>query len=384
MLKFPIVAFDKNIVFNTQGKAFALYKIKPQPYNFLTPDQREMAVSIIEEILTSFTGKGQILLLWEELDMNANSYFQKNKGTTSNKKLLEEMSRHTKAVKSVITGGARVLHRYLLFELPMNVSLTSLQEVMHYSRDTILKTMLTVRPALPSSFKSRAEIAEREMYGRLMKYSVQRATFQDIDFIIRKTSQRIGALSPSLPDRQGSVFTPALIASFTDGNIIKESLNYVTVTDGKSQKHYQTFVHLVDYPTQISKYGTNILNATNLAFPFDTTIHFSVLSSYEAKTKVDSKKRLLTAQVQEALVTGEDFGVGEETGLRSSRKLETKLESGKSLASLAICIAISHQDKQELNSRVAQLQATFTSRNYRAVRPAAKQLESFFIPHLNR
>ena len=220
------------------------------------------------------------------------------------------------------------------------------------------------------------------MYGRLIKHSVQRATFQDIDFIIRKTSQRIGALSPSLPDRQGSIFTPALIASFTDGNIIKESLNYITVTNGSGIKHYQTFIHLADYPTQISQYGTNVLNATNLAFPFDTAIHFSVLSSYDAKAKVDSKKRLLTAQVQEALVSGEDFGVGEETGLRSSRSLEAKLESGKSLASVAICIAISHQDKQELNSRVAQLQATFTSKNYRAVRPAAKQLESLmsFLP----
>ena len=112
MLKFPICAFDKNIIFNTQGKAFALYKIKPQPYNFLTPDQKEVAVSIIEEILTSFTGKGQILLLWEELDMNANSYFQRNKGTTSNRNILEECS-YTKAVKSAHNRGGGI-HRYCL------------------------------------------------------------------------------------------------------------------------------------------------------------------------------------------------------------------------------------------------------------------------------
>ncbi len=381
MLKFPIVAFEENIIFNTQGKAFAIYKIEPQPYNFLTVDRQQVAVSILEELLTSFTGKGQIFLLWEELEMNANSYFERNT-KTNHTVLLKEMERHTRSVKSAITDGARVLHRFLLFELPLNMSLTSIQELMQYSRDTILKTMMAVRPALPSRLKTRAEVAEQEMYGRLLKYSVQRATFKDIDFIIRKTSQRIGTLAPSLPDRKGGIVHRAMIASFTDGNLIKESLNYVTVTDGKGKKHYQAFIHLVDYPLQLPPYGSNVFNTNNLAFPFDAVIHINVLSPHEAKAKVDTKKRLLAAQVEEALVSGEDFGIGEETGLTSSRTLAAKLESGKSLASLAICLAVSHEDKQQLNSRVAQLQATFTSRNYRAVRPAAKQLESLvsFLP----
>lgn len=335
----------------------------------------------MEEILTTFHGRGQIFLLWEELEMNENSYLQKNIGLTRGL-FLEEATRHTKSVRGAIASGARVLHRFILLELPLNASISSIEEFLHYSRDAILKTMMTIRPLLPESLRERALSEEKELFGRLVKYSVKRASFSDMDFIIRKTSQRIGTLPPPLPDKKETVFTPAAIAAFTDGNVIDESVNYVTITDNVNNSHYQSFVHFVDYPQNISPHGINLFNTNEFSFPFDTVIHFTVMSPHIALQKTESKKRLLSVQAQEAIKSGEDIGITDEKGLGVSRQLAAKLESGKSLASIAICMAVAHTDIQQLNARIAQLQSSFTGRHFRVVRPSSKQLESLlsFLP----
>ena len=57
--KFPIVAFYQNIIFNSNGKAFALYRLDPMPYNFFSLERKGIAVSTMEEILGSFMARGR-------------------------------------------------------------------------------------------------------------------------------------------------------------------------------------------------------------------------------------------------------------------------------------------------------------------------------------
>lgn len=350
------------------------------PYNFFSPERKGVAVSVVEEILGTFHGQGQIFLLWNELEMNENSYFHSN--SISEGVFRSEMINHTKSVKEAIASGARIMKRYILMELPLNASVSTIEEFLQYSRDTILKTMMTLRPLLPDSIKERAISEEKELFGRLRKYSLARATFQDLDFIIRKSSQRIGTLPPPLPDKRETVFTPAAIAAFTDGNVIHESVNYLTISDNINNSHLQSFVHFVDYPENISRYGLNLFQTSDFSFPFDTVIHFNILPPHTALQKTESKRRLLLGQAQEALKSGEDIGITDEKGLGVSRLLAEKLESGKSLASVSICMAVSHTDRRELNARIAQLQSSFTAKHFRVVRPSSKQLESLisFLP----
>lgn len=379
--KFPIVAFYQNIIFNNNGKAFAIYRLDPMPYNFFSPERKAVAVATMEEILETSYGQGQILLLWEELEMNENSYLRINAGTSEGQ-FRQEMINHTKAVRDAISSGARIMKRYLLMELPLTNSISSIDEFLQYSRDAVLKTMMGMRPLLPKSLKEKAIADERELYGRLSNYALTRASFHDLDFIIRKSSQRIGVLPPPLPDKRETLFTPAAIAAFTDGNVIDESVNYIEITDNTNNSHLQSFVHVVDYPENIGKYGLNIFQTSDFSFPYDTVIHFNILSPHEALQKTESKRRLLLAQAREAFGSGEDIGITDEKGLGVSRSLAAKLESGKSLASISICMAVSHTDRRELNARVAQLQSSFTAKHFRVVRPSSKQLESLvsFLP----
>lgn len=379
--KFPIVAFYQNIIFNSNGKAFALYRLDPMPYNFFSLERKGIAVSTMEEILGSFHGQGQIFLLWDEIEMNENSYLHTNMGSSEGI-FRSEIINHTKSVKEAISAGARIMRRYISMELPLNAALSTVDEFFQYSRDTVLKAMMTMRPLLPNSIKERAIAEEKELFGRLMKYSLTRASFHDLDFIIRKSSQRMGVLPPPLPDKRETIFTPAAIAAFTDGNTIDEAVNYVTITDNVNNSHLQSFIHFVDYPENISKYGINLFQTGEFAFPFDTVIHFNILSPHIALQQTESKRRLLLGQAKEALRSGEDMGISDEKGLGVSRQLAAKLEAGKSLASISICMAVAHTDRRELSARIAQLQSNFTAKHFRVVRPSSKQLESLisFLP----
>lgn len=371
------MAFANNIIFNNQGKAFALYKLESMPWDFFPLERREMAVGTMESILSSFSGTGQILLLWEDLEMNENAYLKRNGASV----FQDEMARHARSARTALTSGARVLRRYILLELPTSGAVSNWQEFMTQARDNILKAMLSIRPQLPPTVKHNAEAAEKELYGRLKKHDLQRASFKDLDFMIRRTISRSGLLSPPLPDRSEGIFTPAIIAAFSDGAVMDESINHVKLNNGQ-EEHYQAFVHFTDYPQALPPYGYNLFSINEFSFSFDTVIHFKVLAPHQALQKTETKRRLLTAQMQEAYSSGEMTSLTEEGGLADSRVLEAKLESGKSLASIAVCMAVSHSDKKELNVRVSQLQTHFLSRNYRAVRPSAKQLESLlsFLP----
>ena len=73
-MRFPIIAFKNNIVFNLQGEAFAVYRLKGEAYNYLPRSRREMVIRRLEQFLFGFEGRGMILLLSEELRLDEEGY----------------------------------------------------------------------------------------------------------------------------------------------------------------------------------------------------------------------------------------------------------------------------------------------------------------------
>ena len=132
------------------------------PYNFFSLERKGIAVSTMEEILGSFHGQGQIFLLWDEIEMNENSYLHTNMGSSEGI-FRSEIINHTKSVKEAISAGARIMRRYISMELPLNAALSTIDEFFQYSRDTVLKAMMTMRPLLPNSIKERAIAEEKEL-----------------------------------------------------------------------------------------------------------------------------------------------------------------------------------------------------------------------------
>ena len=141
---FPIVAFDKNILFNNKGSAYAVYRLEPSVYRFYSEDRKRMVVSSFEEMISGFSGTGQILLLWKDIGMDEGRYYNRCAGKNQNVEVLDELANHTLAVRKTITGGARVLQRYIIFELPTNPLISEIQDISRYARDIILRTLMTI------------------------------------------------------------------------------------------------------------------------------------------------------------------------------------------------------------------------------------------------
>jgi len=377
-VRFPIVAFYKNIVFTVQGRTYAFYRLPSVPYRFFPLERKEMCVGTFEEMLLGFSGRGQVLLLWEEMGIDEGGYARlclqgRRAGFT------DEFLRHVRAARASLFRGARRLRRFVLFELTTSRSVSDFREFLHYLRDAALKAVLAVRPMEPPpQLRAAAVSAERDLFSRLRRFGIERADFADLDFAVRKCAGRVGVLPPPLPEREGGVFTPAAVAAFTDGGVLEEHLNYVAVSDGSGKKHYQAFVFFVDFPKRMPEWGTDVFNPDPLGFPFDVVIHFTILPPHVAAKRVDLKQRLLQAQVDEAYKAGEGVGVYEELGLRDGRSLQAKIEAGKPLASASVCLAVSSFDLGEASSRASQLCEHFLQMNFRAVRPSAKQLDALF------
>lgn len=381
-MRFPIVAFQNNVIFNTQGKAFAFYRLPSMPYRFFPHDRKEMCVGMLEEMLSGFSGQGQFLLLWEEIDLNESGYV-KNCLSGEVGKPEEELVRHARAVRAALVKGARTLRRYVLFELSFSTPVSGLQDFLNYMQMVALKAFLTARPMeIPRQLKEAALAAEQDTYARMRRFGLERATFEDLDFAIRKCSNRAGVLAPPLPSRSGGIFNAAAISSFTDGKMLEESINHVAIIDGSGNVQYQSFVFFVDIPQKMPPSGVDVFNPGALGFPFDVAIHFTITPPHQAEKKVISKRRLLRAQMDEVYKAGETPDLTEEMGLQTSQMLQAKIQAGKPLANISVCLAVSSDSLKETLSRASQLCDHFLQMNFRAVRPSAKQIEALmsFLP----
>lgn len=376
---FPLVAFNGSIVFNNQGQAFAIFRFEGHPYLLFSPDRQAAAVANLEEALAGFQGRGQILLLWEEMHVNARAYYNRHCREETGPVFKAELQEHALAVESSLASGARLMRRYMVLELPLKSQVSNLEELGTQFRDGILRAFMNIRPAEVSrSLWERARLAEQELYGKLKRYGFQRIVFEDLDFLVRKTALRHGVLSLPLPDRPQGIFTSGAVAAFIDGVVLDERINYIRAVEGGGREHYQAYIHFVDFPSRMPAEGSHIFSSLDFSFPWDVSIHFSMYSPREALQKVENKKRLLIGQMAEQASACQPGDLGEEIGLADSRALQLKLESGKALASVSVCLALASEDLKELNSQVSHLNSHFLQRNIRAVRPSALQLESMY------
>lgn len=381
-MKFPIIAFKNNIVFNDRGEAYAIYRLRGEAYNYLPRAEREMVVRRLEQFLFGFEGQGKILLLNEEMRIDEAGYLVAA-GASHEPDIVEETMRHARSVRAALTAGARHRRRYLEVQLHLRNDddwKTMLQEF----RDTTLGTFLcSERWFLTSRRVKEALEAEEVMNGRVRILTDGRIDFSDLEFIIRRNVYRVGVLPPPLPSRDGGKFTPALVASFSDGCLIDEKPTHITITDGADEPHHQIFITFPDMPKALPETGVEWIAALDaMDAPVDAAIHFNVLRAYKAKKKTESKRKFLKGQMKEAFKGEDEPSTDEEYGLIEGRTLVGKLSSGQSLVSMSATLAIASRELKELRSTASKVCEKFNSGGFRAVRPAGDQIKCLysFIP----
>ena len=383
-MRFPLIAFTNNIVFNDRGEAYAIYRLRGEAYNYLPKAEREMVVRRLEQFLFGFEGRGSILLLNEELRMDEAGYLAAA-GVPRNlpPEVAQEAYRHARSVRSALTAGARRRRRYIALQLRLGND-DDWKAVLQEFRDSTLGTFLrSERWFLTSRRVKEAQEREEIMNGRVRLLTDDRINFSDLDFIIRRNVHRVGVLPPPLPSRDGGKFTPALVAAFSDGCVIDEKPTYLTITGGADDQHHQVFVTFPDVPKALPEVGAEWLASLDaMEEPVDAVVHFSVLRAHKAKQKTETKRKFLKGQIKEAFKGDEEPSTDEEYGLIEGRTLVGKLSGGQSLVSMSVTLALAGRDLKSLRASASKLVEVFNSGGFRAVRPAGDQIKCLysFIP----
>ncbi|SFR07067.1 ATP-binding protein [Desulfoscipio geothermicus] len=383
-MKFPLVAFKNNIVFNDTGEAYAIYRLRGEPYNHLPRTHREMVVRRLEKFFYGFEGNGQILLLCEELRLDESGYMAAA-GVSGNlsRQLADEAARHARSVRNAMVMGARHRRRYLVLQLRLGQD-DNWQSALQEFRDATLGAFFRSERWLLSSRRVKEALeAEDQMFRRLRLLIDGRINFNDLDFIIRRNVWRVGVLPPPLPSRDGGKFTPALISSFSDGCLIDEGPGHVVITNGADERHHQVFVTFPDVPKGLPEIGAEWLASLDTEeSSVDAVVHFNILRPYKAKKKTATRRRFLKGQIKEALKGDDEPSESEEYGVTEGRSLEGKLESGQPLASMSVCLAVANSELKEARATAVGLMERYSSSGFRAVRPAGDQIKCLysFIP----
>jgi len=383
-MKFPLIAFKNNIVFNDRGEAFSIYRLRGEKYNNQPKAEREMVVRRLEQFLFGFEGRGMILLLNEEIRLDEAGY-QATAGISRSLSpdMAQEAARHARAVRGALAAGARRRRRYLALQLRLRKD-DDWKAMLQEFRDTTLGTFLRSERMLLNSRRIREALeAEEIMNSRVRILTRGRIGFSDLDFIIRRNTHRVGVLPPPLPSRDGGKFTPALIAAFSDGCQLEDRPAHLTITDGADEQHHQIFITFPDIPKALPEVGVEWLASLDaMDAAVDAVVHFNVMRAYKAKKKTESKRKFLKGQIKEAFKGDDEPSTDEEYGLIEGRTLAGKLGGGQSLVSMSVTLAVAGRELKELRSAASNLMESFNTGGFRAVRPAGDQNKCLysFIP----
>ncbi|QGP93353.1 AAA-like domain protein [Neomoorella glycerini] len=380
-MKFPLIAFKNNIVFNNQGEAYAVYRLKGEAYNHLPLAERQIVIKRLEEVFYGYEGKGQILLLCEELRLDEGGYLAAA-GVSYDlpREVALEASRHARSVRQALSYGARRRRRYLVLQLRLEPQLDDIKTLLAEARDLAVGTFLRSEKWLLSPRRLQEALeAEKELYHRIRNITAGRADFGDLDFIIRRNTRRVGILSPPLPSRNAGRFTPALISAFSDGCLLEEHPSYIAITEGSDETHYQVFITFPDLPKSIPEIGAEWLASLDInEAAIDAVVHFRITRPFKAKKATESRRRFLRGQIEEALRGRDEPSLDEEYGLTEGRFLESKIQAGQPLAAIAVTLAVAGKDLKEVRATAAKTIERHTSSGYRAVRPVGDQIKCLY------
>ncbi len=373
-MKFPIAYYHNNIVINTSGQIYAIYKFSGKPYNFLPENEKERVIREFENLLWGLKGKGQILILNEELNLGYEDYER-----ICNVNESQEYEYHAESALKFLTAGARIKKRYLCLELSLSEEGTILS-FMEEMRDSILSAFVGVeRFSLSPNKIKKLEELEEELYKKIYNIIDARADINDIDFIIRRNVNRVGFLPPPINAKKAGIFTPGMISDFSNGSLIREHMTSLEIVDSSEKKQYQVFLTIPDLPFEVPIVGSEMIaSLEQLEFPVDVAINFEVMPSHQARQKAQNKKEWLKQHIKEKYAGDEEASIEEEVGYASSKELINKASRGQPLLSISITLAVAAEEIKTVRVYAHRLIELYSSMGFRIVRPIGDQLKSFY------
>jgi hypothetical protein len=374
-MNFPILYYHNNIIINTSGRIFALYRFSGKPYNFLPNEEKESVIRNFEAFLWGLKGKGQILILNKEMDLSYSDY-EKISGIPES---LEFKNHANSVIKSLSYIGAREKVRYLCIEIS-TIEEGSVKSFFEEMRDSVLTPFLGIdKFSLSDKKLKKIEGAEDELYNKIWNVIDARADITDIEFIMRRNVDRINSFRLQPGVKKTGLFTPGVITSFTDNTVIKEHMSYIEVINSDGEKQYQILLSAPDIPAEISMLNSELIaSLQQIGFPVDVAVNFDIMLPHQARKKAENKKEWLKQHIKEKYSGDEEASIDETEGYRSSNELIHKTSKGQPLYSISITVAVGSKELKEAKVRAQRIKEFYTSMGFRMERLAGDQLKLLY------
>lgn len=406
-MKFPLIYWEQNLLFDHLLQPWAVYRIPLKPYAHQSFEKKRGTVAGFQQFLQGVHGEGQLLSVTRMMD--AERWKRARKG------IGKEYERYVKAVVQRF-AERRPWQRslYLLLRLSSgsrerpdvdfsgwaHTGETMSHWFGYVSRSVQDQFWYRPRGELEMERLNQAKSAEALQYAHVLEQlQGERGSPQEIEWLIRRGFYRGLSREPELLLQDASLhevvvrgerislrpkksMSLQLIGDLVGEEKMKTYLvHHEDHADGETS--WQAFFSVVDVPEDISAVGNEWLyGLEDLTFPAEVSVHFKVESPHEAAGGLQKSRKVLKDQRREYRDALEEAPITLEWAGKRGRVLENKLQKGMPLLWASIGLNVSGASRKELEERVSQLLQLYTAKQVRIVRSPADQAQAFlrFLP----
>ncbi|MEG6617477.1 ATP-binding protein [Peptococcaceae bacterium 1198_IL3148] len=386
-MDFPLKYFHKNIVITNDFIPMAVYQLPQSAYNFKYENVKKMVPRRLEEVLNVFSGRGQLLYLTRPVSIDEGTYLADAGCYPKTAEIMKEAHNHaTDAIDYLNTLRSWKRETYIALELPLpeKVKVEMINSVKDIKSQIIEMFLATKKRVITPQLLQEIEIAENELSMQISPtLGTEPVTFSDIDWLIRRNLYRSDDIPPPLPARESGFFNESMVLALGDGVTYEEKSTMMALTTPSGEIHYQSFMHMVDVPTDISELNVEWLSFLNfLSVPVDAVVYFECEKNIKAKKTFKKKSGMLKDQIREYNDSNEQTTHEIDVAEEQEPILEAKLSSGMGLVKFGCTLCVSAKDLRELRSAVKIVQQKYSNFDFRLVRAPGDQLKMFysFIP----
>jgi hypothetical protein len=410
MNKFPIVFFEDNLIFNTLGECWALYKLRNFDYDFRTTEKKFEILGNLTRFLVNIGEEAKILIVPIVVDYK--DHFKNLKKELYKDSLYETTDDYLKGTSDYIVRGYEGnVNDYLVYVM---VNFNTKGDIIENAKDFIsafiTEPINTVNSFLGLDLK---EISKRKLrnYKRFSKeyesrqarrLTITEATSDDTQWLIRRMFFR--GLDKEIELRKDwdpffyeeknkngdEVVVPYIkdILTITSGLVDYKEKRSLKIDHDDDLVSYQSFLPLTRIPDAMEFPGCEFLIFSQLmSFPVETCIHIENMEHKKAIRNLEKKRKEVKAQIDHIERNQEDIPDELLEAREHADELEYELKNTNSpLTKVSITFCVSAEDKETLEDRVKYLMDFYKDSNFGIERPRADQEKLFmeFIPSSKR
>lgn len=400
-MKFPIIFWQQNIVFDNRRRAFAVYKLPLINYDLLSINDKISAMNNLRELIYNLRGEYHILSLCRSFDV-ANYHVQLEEWRSPNY-LPKEYEEHVESTyNGLMNRNPWVRELYLVKAIPLKNVLMQIRSMHHLKTNfrsivnQITDMFVTTDPSIPEQYLDAAFRQEDAMAEEIKSISGgQRASSKDIEWIIKHNLFRAlgepdisvnwdpAAVIEVSGDIKRLIPLRSEIIAHLDDCYMYEAIDHIKIEHVagpyKGKTSYQAFLAMSNYPDSIKFPGIEYFQwlDNNFNFPIDVSIKVTSYDSKHAQLKLSGKMKELQDQKEQHANAPTGIPLDIHDNEYRGLELESKIKSGMPLIEVSTVFCVAADSKELMEKRAGEVVNLYKPRQFKLVRTPGDQKKFF-------